>query len=81
MNKLTKNIKKVINDTKETVLRLKSKYNVKEAEDILSKAEEAFKNGEYFKAFKLALKARKRAISTLSYLSLFTNTEGELLWK
>ncbi|MBW9220933.1 protein kinase [Methanothermococcus sp. SCGC AD-155-M21] len=62
---------KAIGDAKKVISKIKSEYNVKEAEDTLSQAEEAFNKGDYSKSEKLALKAKEKAISAIDYITLW----------
>jgi len=59
LRKQAEKVEKLINEIKETISQIKSQYDVKEMEDILNQAEEAFKRGEYYRAEKLALKVKK----------------------
>ena len=53
---------KEMDNIKLTTLEIKSKYNIKEAEDLLNKAEEEFNKGNYLKAKEYAIKAKNKAI-------------------
>jgi len=55
-------IEKILDDVKLIISQIKTKYNVKKAEDILHQAEEAFKRGDYSKAGELTLKAKSLAL-------------------
>jgi len=66
-----KRAKRAIEDTKKIISQMKPEYNVKEAEGILSQAEEAFRKGDYSKAEELALKAEETAINAIDYFTLF----------
>jgi len=48
----------IIEDAKITIYQIKSKYKVEEAEILLFLAEQAFNEGDYYKAIDLALKAK-----------------------
>ncbi|MBW9223743.1 tetratricopeptide repeat protein [Methanothermococcus sp. SCGC AD-155-E23] len=62
ISKLAKEVEEIMKDVRDIIFHIKSRYNIKEAEDILNQAEEAFKDGGYSKAGELALKAREKAV-------------------
>ena len=62
INKQAEKAEKAIEDARSTILKVKPRYNVKEAKSLLAQAEAAFKRGDYYKAEELALKAKSFAI-------------------
>jgi len=55
-------VSQIIEDARKTILQIKTKYDVREAESLLSKAEFSFQKEEYSKAVEFASKAKEMAI-------------------
>lgn len=62
IKKIAQPAEKAIEEAKSIISQIKPKYNVKEAESLLSQAEEAFKAGKYKEAYSYALKAKSFAL-------------------